>query len=150
MGVDKGEGSFGMSCKLPDSAEAAITMFSWAEPTGYGLGKSGWVSARAVRVERLAIGPLNFGVIANVSAEVNRDAARIKPLLLEQITGCVRWEESMATLSAAGIVETIEFGAGRILAGLMRRINRNIKVRAAEDSASVRATIQALAAGTGE
>ncbi len=35
-----------MSCKLPDSAEAAITMFSWAEPTGYGLGKSGWVSAR--------------------------------------------------------------------------------------------------------
>jgi len=37
---------YGMSCKLPDSAEAAITMFSWAEPTGYGLGKSSWVSAR--------------------------------------------------------------------------------------------------------
>ncbi len=37
---------YGMSCKLPDSGEAAITMFSWAEPTGYGLGKSGWVSAR--------------------------------------------------------------------------------------------------------
>jgi predicted DNA-binding protein (MmcQ/YjbR family) len=36
---------YGMSCKLPDSAEAATTMFSWAEPTGYGLGKSGWVSA---------------------------------------------------------------------------------------------------------
>jgi predicted DNA-binding protein (MmcQ/YjbR family) len=35
----------GMSCKLPDSAEAAITMFSFAEPTPYGLGKSGWVSA---------------------------------------------------------------------------------------------------------
>src|ERR1700680_2817820 len=82
-------------------------------------------------LERLAIGPLKFAVIANVSAEVNRDAGQIKPLLLEQITGCVRWEESMATLSAAGIVETIEFGAGRILAGLMRRINRNIKVRGA-------------------
>ena len=37
---------YGMSCKLPDSAEAAITMFSWAEPTGYGLGKAGWVSVR--------------------------------------------------------------------------------------------------------
>lgn len=36
---------FGLSCKLPDSSEAAITMFSWAEPTGYGLGKAGWVSA---------------------------------------------------------------------------------------------------------
>jgi predicted DNA-binding protein (MmcQ/YjbR family) len=39
------DSGYGMSCKLPDSAEAAITMFSWAEPTGYGLGKSGWVSA---------------------------------------------------------------------------------------------------------
>jgi len=37
---------YGLSCKLPDSGEAAITMFSFAEPTGYGLGKAGWVSAR--------------------------------------------------------------------------------------------------------
>ena len=37
---------YGMSCKLPDSGEAAVTMFSWAEPTGYGLGKAGWVSVR--------------------------------------------------------------------------------------------------------
>jgi [acyl-carrier-protein] S-malonyltransferase len=98
-------------------------------------------------LDRLAIGPLKFGVIANMSAEVNRDAAKVKPLLLEQIAGAVRWEESMATLAAAGIGETIEFGAGRVLAGLMRRINRNLKVRSAEDAASVRATIQALTAG---
>jgi [acyl-carrier-protein] S-malonyltransferase len=99
---------------------------------------------------RVPIGPLKFGVIANVTAEVNRDPAQIKPLLLEQITGSVRWEESMATLAAAGITETIEFGAGRVLAGLMRRINRNLKVRATEDSASLRATIQALAASAAE
>jgi [acyl-carrier-protein] S-malonyltransferase len=96
-------------------------------------------------LDRLAIRPLEFGVIANVSAQVNRDAAGVKPLLLEQITGPVRWQESMAMLAAAGISETIEFGAGRVLAGLMRRIDRNIKVRSAEDAASVRATIQALA-----
>jgi [acyl-carrier-protein] S-malonyltransferase len=98
----------------------------------------------AAVLERLTISPLSFGVIANVTAEVNHDAARVKPLLLEQITGSVRWEESMATLAAAGIAETIEFGAGRVLMGLMRRINRNVKVRAAEDAASVRATIKAL------
>jgi [acyl-carrier-protein] S-malonyltransferase len=101
-------------------------------------------------LERLAIGPLKFGVIANVSAALNRDAAQVKPLLLEQITGAVRWEESMATLAAAGIGEAIEFGAGRVLAGLMRRIDRNLKVRSAEDSASVRATIHALAAAAPE
>jgi len=101
-------------------------------------------------LDRLPIGPLNFGVIANVTAEINREPDRVKALLLEQITGSVRWEESMATLAAAGITETIEFGAGRVLAGLMRRINRNLKVRSAEDAASVRATIQALSAGAGE
>ncbi|MCA1828897.1 MAG: MmcQ/YjbR family DNA-binding protein [Myxococcales bacterium] len=45
LGVDNGDGSFGLSVKLPTSCEAATTMFSWCEPTGYGLGKSGWVSA---------------------------------------------------------------------------------------------------------
>jgi [acyl-carrier-protein] S-malonyltransferase len=95
-------------------------------------------------LERLTIAPLKFGVIANVTTEVNREAARVTPLLLEQITGSVRWEESMGTLAAAGVTETIEFGAGRVLAGLMRRINRNLKVRSVEDAASLRTTVAAL------
>jgi [acyl-carrier-protein] S-malonyltransferase len=99
-------------------------------------------------LDRLAVSPLKFGVIANVTAQLNRDLSRVTPLLLDQITAPVRWEESMATLAAAGITETIEFGPGRILASLMRRINRNVKVRAAEDPNSLRATIQALAAAS--
>jgi [acyl-carrier-protein] S-malonyltransferase len=95
-------------------------------------------------LERLDVRPLNFGVITNVTAEVNRDPARVKPLLLEQITAPVRWEESMGTLAQDGIASTAEFGAGRVLAGLMRRINRNVKVLAAEDAASLKTTIAAL------
>lgn len=98
----------------------------------------------AIVLERTTVTPLKFGVIANVTAEVNRDSSMVKRLLLEQITAPVRWEESMRTLEREGISEAIEFGAGRVLAGLMRRINRNIKVRAAEDPASLRATIEAL------
>jgi [acyl-carrier-protein] S-malonyltransferase len=97
-------------------------------------------------LERLTVEPLRVGVIANFTAEINRDAARVKSLLLEQVTGSVRWEESMATLAAAGITEAVELGAGRVLAGLMRRINRNIKVRAAEDAATLSATVTALTA----
>ncbi len=97
-------------------------------------------------LERLTLNPLSFGVIANATAEVNRDPGRVTTLLLEQITSPVRWEESMATLANAGINETIEFGEGRVLAGLMRRISRIIKVRAAEEPKSLRATIAALAA----
>ena len=40
------DGCFDLSCKLPQSSEAAITMFSFATPMAYGLGKSGWVTAR--------------------------------------------------------------------------------------------------------
>jgi predicted DNA-binding protein (MmcQ/YjbR family) len=43
LGDDEG---FGFTAKLPDSHEAAITMFGWAAPTEYGMGKSGWVTAR--------------------------------------------------------------------------------------------------------
>jgi len=95
-------------------------------------------------LERLKFNPLRFGVIANATAEVNRDPEQVKALLLEQITAPVRWEESMALLGKAGINETIEFGEGRVLAGLMRRINRNIKVRASDEPKALRATVAAL------
>jgi [acyl-carrier-protein] S-malonyltransferase len=92
----------------------------------------------------LKVSALSFGVIANVTAEVNHDPERVKPLLLEQITAPVRWEESMARLSASGAASAIEFGAGRVLAGLMRRINKGFKVRSVEDAASLKECGQSL------
>lgn len=96
-------------------------------------------------IAALQVSALRFGVIANVTAEINRDPARVKPLLLEQITAPVRWEESMARLGASGVTSALELGAGRVLAGLMRRINKSFKVRSVEDTASLRASGQALA-----
>jgi [acyl-carrier-protein] S-malonyltransferase len=96
-------------------------------------------------IAALKVGAFGFGVIANVTAEVNRDPERVRPLLLEQITAPVRWEESIARLGASGATSAIEFGAGRVLAGLMRRINKGFKVRSVEDAASLRASGQALA-----
>jgi predicted DNA-binding protein (MmcQ/YjbR family) len=49
------DSGYGLSCKLPESSEAAVTMFSWAEPTGYGLGKSGWVSARFEKSQHVPV-----------------------------------------------------------------------------------------------
>ncbi len=95
-------------------------------------------------LEPIKISPLRFGVIANVTAEINCTAERVKPLLLEQITSPVRWEESMALVAQAGITAAIELGEGRVLAGLMRRINRKVNVRGTEDPKTLRATIEAL------
>jgi [acyl-carrier-protein] S-malonyltransferase len=88
--------------------------------------------------------PLNFGVIANVNAQINRDSGRVVPLLLEQITAPVRWEESMRTLAGAGVTNAVELGAGRVLTGLMRRISRDVAVHPAEDPASLTAVVKAL------
>ncbi|HUN58292.1 MAG TPA: ACP S-malonyltransferase [Candidatus Binataceae bacterium] len=97
-------------------------------------------------LDQLGVRPLDFGVIANVTGEVNRDAGRVKALLLEQIVAPVRWEESMGTLVRMGGEEAIEFGAGRVLMGLMRRINRGVKVHQADTPAAIEATVKALTA----
>ncbi len=88
-----------------------------------------------------------FGVIANVTAEVNRDPLKVTPLLLEQITAPVRWEESMGVIARSGITDAIEFGCGRVLMGLMRRINKTMRVRPLEDLASLKTVAEATSAG---
>jgi [acyl-carrier-protein] S-malonyltransferase len=90
----------------------------------------------------LKVGELKFGVVSNVTAEVNRDPARVIPLLLEQITAPLRWEESMGVVARSGVTDAIEFGCGRVLMGLMRRMYRTIRVRPLEDMASLKAVAQ--------
>jgi [acyl-carrier-protein] S-malonyltransferase len=97
---------------------------------------------------RITFHKLDFGVIANVTAQANRDCGAVLKLLLEQITAPVRWAESMRVMIDAGVTQAIEFGPGRVLAGLLRRIDRNVKVYPTEDTASLRGTMAAIAPGT--
>ncbi|MEW6297232.1 MAG: ACP S-malonyltransferase [Thermodesulfobacteriota bacterium] len=66
--------------------------------------------------------PLNAGVIANVTAALNRDHLQVKDLLVRQVTAPVRWEESMRRLRALGCEAAVEIGPGRVLSGLLKRI----------------------------
>jgi [acyl-carrier-protein] S-malonyltransferase len=93
----------------------------------------------------LAISPLKFPVIANVTAAPNSDPAKVVDLLVEQITAPVRWIESMEQLGKLGVTDAIEFGCGKVLMGLMRRINKNIRVRPLEDMASLKSIGEAFA-----
>lgn len=65
-------------------------------------------------------------LVANVLAEAVTDPARIRELLVEQVTGSVRWRESVAWMGAQGVTEMWEVGAGKALSGMVRRINRDI------------------------
>jgi [acyl-carrier-protein] S-malonyltransferase len=95
----------------------------------------------------LRVGEMAAGVVANVDGAINRDPNRVVPLLLEQITAPVRWDQSMQTMAQAGIEQAIEIGPGRVLAGLMRRINRQLPVHSMEEAASLPGLRSALAQG---
>jgi [acyl-carrier-protein] S-malonyltransferase len=69
-------------------------------------------------------------LIANVRAAPVTDPDEIRALLVEQVTGSVRWRESVAVMAAAGVTEIWEIGAGKALAGMIRRIDKSIATRA--------------------
>jgi [acyl-carrier-protein] S-malonyltransferase len=81
-------------------------------------------------LERVKVEPLAVPVVANVTAEPNTDASRVKELLFQQVTGSVRWEESVQKLVAMGVDEAFEVGPGAVLAGLCKRIAPTMKMGA--------------------
>ena len=66
-------------------------------------------------------------IVANVTAEPTQDVEVIRKLLVEQVTGRVRWRESVLYMAAHGAEVQVEVGAGKVLSGLARRINRDLK-----------------------
>ena len=81
-------------------------------------------------------------VMSNVEAAPVSDPDQIRGLLVQQITGRVRWRESVAAMAAAGVTEIWEIGAGKALSGMVRRIDRSIACTAVgtpEDVQSVTA-----------
>jgi [acyl-carrier-protein] S-malonyltransferase len=77
---------------------------------------------------RAAWGALAFPVIANVDAEPNVDPARVPGLLTRQIDGPVQWIRTIERMAALGVTLALELGPGKVLAGLVKRIDRRIKV----------------------
>lgn len=71
--------------------------------------------------------PPAIPLIANVIADETRDPAQIRQLLVEQVTGAVRWRESMLKLKEKGVEQVVEAGSGTVLAGLMKRIDKDVQ-----------------------
>lgn len=84
-------------------------------------------------------------VVANVRAEAVNDPETIRQLLVEQVTGSVRWRESVQWMAAQGVTEAWEIGAGKALSGMIKRIDRSVATRAVGTPADVTAAAEALA-----
>lgn len=79
-------------------------------------------------LEPVVLGPLRVPVVANVDAAPNTDAERVKDLLVRQVTGAVRWEESVQALERAGMTRALELGSGSVLRGLVKRIAKDVSI----------------------
>jgi [acyl-carrier-protein] S-malonyltransferase len=77
-------------------------------------------------LEPLAVQPLSVDLIPNVTAQASQDHSQVKSLLFEQMTSPVRWEESMQQLGALGCQAALEIGPGRVLSGLLKRIDSSL------------------------
>jgi [acyl-carrier-protein] S-malonyltransferase len=79
-------------------------------------------------LDRVEIRPLRKAVYANVTAQPHSDSASIKRLLVDQIVKPVRWEQTMQQLAAEPDARFVELAPGRVLTGLLKKINRRIPV----------------------
>ena len=80
-------------------------------------------------------------VIANATAEPNTDPARIVPLLLSQVTAPVRWVETVQKMALNGVDTIVELGPGKVLSGLVRRIDKSLRTWSVEDPAGLKAVL---------
>ena len=102
--------------------------------------------AAAVMAEALAQVTINtpaVPLVANVRAEAVDSGDVIAALLVEQVTGSVRWRESVSWMAANGVTDIWEIGAGKALSGMIRRIDRSITSRNIATSADIAAALEA-------
>jgi [acyl-carrier-protein] S-malonyltransferase len=85
-------------------------------------------------------------VVTNVEAKANRHLDRVVPLLEAQVTAPVRWIESVHELARLGATRMVEVGPGKVLSGLVKRIDKAIEVHHVEDRESLERTLAALGA----
>jgi [acyl-carrier-protein] S-malonyltransferase len=83
-------------------------------------------------------------LIANVTAAPVSDPETIRKQLVDQVTGTVRWRESIETMKSEGVTRIFELGAGKVLAGLTKRIAREIEASSVGTPEDIEAALKAL------
>ncbi len=89
-------------------------------------------------LEALSMGNFSLPVISNVEASVYPSIDAVQDLLVRQLSSPVRWDDSVRQLKKEGVSLAIEVGPGRVLSGLVKRIDRDIKTLNIEDAASLK------------
>jgi len=86
--------------------------------------------AMAAALAEVTVSAPSVPLVANVRADAVSDPAEIRQLLVDQVTGSVRWRESVIWMAGQGVTEFWEIGAGKALSGMIRRIAKDAECRA--------------------
>ncbi|MGH9723840.1 MAG: ACP S-malonyltransferase [Candidatus Acidiferrales bacterium] len=97
-----------------------------------------------------AFSPLRFPLVTNVDAGVITSGEEAREALIRQVTSPVRWLDSIREMIENGVTIFIEVGPGKVLAGLLRQIDRSVRCLSVEDAASLQATLDKIAQFRGE
>lgn len=100
--------------------------------------------AMADALAKVSIRPLAVPVLANVTAQEASEPETVRRLLVEQVTGRVRWRESMLALKGLSVDTAVEMGGNKVLTGMMRRIDKDIQAIALDTPAEIEAFAKGL------
>ncbi|MEQ1865404.1 MAG: ACP S-malonyltransferase, partial [Micropepsaceae bacterium] len=88
--------------------------------------------------------PPRVPVISNVSVKAESDPATIKRLLVQQVTGRVRWRETIESLRGHGITSVVEIGTGKVLTTMAKRIDKDLALFSVDTPQDIEAFLKTL------
>jgi [acyl-carrier-protein] S-malonyltransferase len=89
-------------------------------------------------LEKVDLSEMTIPVVTNVEALPNQDKARIRELLVAQVSAPVRWDDSVREMVRLGVSSFVEIGPGKVLSGLVKRIDKEVLTANVEDTAGVK------------
>lgn len=94
-------------------------------------------------VENLSLQAPQIPVVSNVTSQFLTDVSQIKEEMVAQVTSSVKWEQNVEKLIAEGVTVFIECGPGKVLSGLVKKIDRNVQTYCVYDEASLAQVVEA-------
>lgn len=98
----------------------------------------------AADLKKIRFNDLRFPIIENVTAGVNSNGSRVGEALTKQVSSSVRWLQSVENLVKLGVDTFVEVGTGKVLSGLVKQINRDVRLLNVENTESLKASLESL------
>ncbi|HRH46416.1 MAG TPA: ACP S-malonyltransferase, partial [Pyrinomonadaceae bacterium] len=95
-------------------------------------------------LKKIRFNDLRFPIVENVTAEVSSNGSRVGEALTKQVSSSVRWLQSVENLVKLGVNTFVEVGTGKVLSGLVKQINREVRLLNVENTESLKQSLESI------